>query len=113
MTYNWANRIDWLARGFGIRVAGGHAWQRFETVVQARNALVHGDGQLSEKQRALGLSKLIQLKKRLLDEMDVGWSRGHLTFNAVSARAAHDAARHFVADLDSRVLAGYPQVRGI
>lgn len=113
MTQNWPNRTGWLARGFDIHVAGDLAWQRFDTVIQARNALVHGDGQLSDQQKALALTKLIQLKKRLRDEMNVGWSRGRLAFDATSGAAAHDAARRFVADLDARIQATYPQVRGL
>lgn len=110
MTRNWTDRTDWLARGFEISVRDRTAWQRFDTVVQARNALVHGDGFLSDQQLALTLTKLLTLKRRLGDELGVSWSGGRLAFDSSSARAAHDAARTFVADLDERILAKFPQV---
>ncbi|MFC8492431.1 hypothetical protein ACFUJU_16870 [Streptomyces sp. NPDC057235] len=46
----WESRRKWLSSAFGINIAGDRAYQEFEAVIALRNALVHGDGRLTDLQ---------------------------------------------------------------
>lgn len=111
LTRNWPNRNTWLANGFGIAVAGDAPWQHFDTVVEARNTVVHGDGFLSDQQLRRSLQAINALRKRYRKELDIGLVAGRLDFAKASSRLAHDAARKYVAYLDEAVIARYPTVR--
>jgi len=111
MTRNWPNRNQWLAKGFEIVIAGQSAWQQFDTVVEARNTVVHGDGFLSDQQLRRTLHQINELRARYRKELDIGLVAGRLDFGTSSTGLAHNAARKYVAFLDKAVLARYPAVK--
>jgi hypothetical protein len=47
---SWEERHGWLSSGFGIEMAGTREGQRLNTVIAVRNAIIHGDGKLTDKQ---------------------------------------------------------------
>lgn len=111
LTRTWRDRNRWLTRGFGIPVAGHAPWQRFDTVVEARNTVVHGDGYLSDLQASRTLQQISELRARYRKELDIGLNGGRLQFAASSVDLAHNAARQYVSYLDGAVLVRYPAVR--
>ena len=64
MSRTWDARYGWLKRGFGLQAGGSTQGQDLRTLVDLRNALVHGGGRLTDRQSS-DLSKLIPLEKRL------------------------------------------------
>ena len=74
LTINWPSRIKALSAGFGIELSGTREWQDFDTLIDLRNALIHGDGNLSEKQRVMKLTKILDLKRRWRRTLDAEWS---------------------------------------
>lgn len=49
---NWSNRIEVLRRGFAISPVSQTISQKFDQLVNLRNALAHGDGRLTALQTA-------------------------------------------------------------
>src|SRR5579859_291694 len=47
----WDSRLKWLDDGFGVAISGDSAIQDFRTMVDLRNAIVHGRGRLTEMQQ--------------------------------------------------------------
>lgn len=47
---SWPDRNGWLDGGFGIALAGTPAGQRLDMLVEVRNAIVHGQGRLTDRQ---------------------------------------------------------------
>lgn len=111
LTRTWDHRHRWLDRGFKVPIAGNLPGQRFDTVVEARNSVVHGDGYLSDLQAARSLEKITQLRARYRKELDIGLVAGRLDFARTSTDRVHEAARQYVAHLDQAVLAQYPAIR--
>lgn len=111
LTRTWNDRHAWLNRGFAVQVAGNKPGQRFDTVIEARNSVVHGDGFLSDHQSARSLKQITDLRARYLKELDIGLVAGRLDFSLASTALAHEAARRYVAYLDKEVLANYPAIR--
>lgn len=111
LTYTWDDRHKWLGRGFEVPIAGNLPGQRFDTVVEARNSVVHGDGFLSDTQAGRTLARITKLRQRYRAELDIGLVAGRLAFSQTSSELVHEAARRYVAYLDSAVLTKYPAVR--
>lgn len=111
LTRTWNDRHRWLDRAFEVGVAGYGPGQRFDTVVEARNSVVHGDGRLSDQQLGRTMQKIIGLRARYKKELDIGLSAGQLDFAPTSRDLAHEAARRYIAFLDAAVLAKHPAMR--
>ncbi|MGR0220874.1 hypothetical protein [Agromyces sp. ZXT2-6] len=47
---SWPHRHDWLAKGFGLAIGATPEGNRLLSLVDLRNALVHGNGVLTERQ---------------------------------------------------------------
>jgi hypothetical protein len=71
----WDSRLNWLKNGFSVAIAGERTIQDFRTVVDLRNAIVHGQGNLTEVQQK-NLQKLLDLKRNLTRLLNVQFS-GH------------------------------------
>ena len=110
MNDSWPKRNRWLKAGFDLDHAGYAPYQDFDLLVQARNAVVHGDGALTDRQRRDGTRKIIQLRNDLLAKLDITL-RGQLRYGPDSAERALRVAREFVVDFDARVIRKHPQAR--
>ncbi len=105
----WESRMSWLARGFGIAVTGRQPYQRFDATIQLRNAIVHGDGQLTDLQQK-SLAKLTALKRNLWTALSVQCI-GLVPVPTASTHAAIiDVARVFVASFDAEALRIHPAI---
>lgn len=108
MNKSWASRADWFKDGFSVEYKGRKAAQYFDTLVELRNAVVHGDGAASEQQAAKGAASLSTMRRLFADRLNVEF-RGQVEFAPTSAVCAMDIARQFVADFDQLVLARFPE----
>jgi len=66
----WSARVAWFDKAFGITFAGNLQYQTFATLIELRNAVVHGDGQLTSQQTR-DIRKVVQLRKDLNHKLDV------------------------------------------
>ena len=99
----WSARTKWLNSGFDISIAGTETYRDFDRLVEARNAISHGDGQLTDRQTR-SLNRLLDLRKALLTKFEIT-SNGRLGFSSASASKMLTAIRAFVACLDAEVIA--------
>ena len=114
-TRTWPLRLEWLRKGFGIVIAGDPPFQAFDVAVEWRNAIIHGDGQLTDLQTRR-LSKLLVLRKRMWDILRVQKPVPALAGAPpliLSLALCNDVARSMVAAFDELVIAKYPEAASI
>lgn len=110
MFQSWSSRFDWLRDGFGISLAGSTEAQALDVLVQARNALVHGAGGLTDRQ-VRDLAELVNLEQRLNSDLDIDVQARRLHLGCETPDKAIAICRRFVRALDATVVAAYPLLR--
>lgn len=109
VTRSWDERFKWLRKGFGIALGGTAAQQDFVTLVDLRNALVHGDDQFTQRQTR-DLPSLIQLEHRVHQVLSVEVSKGGFLFGPKGPSQALTVARTFILTVDEVVRERHPKV---
>ena len=109
MDNTWPDRNHWLTRGFELAYPGLSPYQSFDVLVQARNAIVHGDGALTDRQTRK-IKDLLILRKDFQKKLDAT-VRGRLQFGDTSAKRAMEIARGFVVAFDKEVILKHPGAR--
>ncbi|MEU4686799.1 hypothetical protein [Streptomyces xinghaiensis] len=104
MSRSWDARYDWLADGFGVTIKGDKFQQDFHTLVEIRNAIVHGSGELTKRQQA-GLAKFVQLRKRMESVVNVRVYGTRIVFATDSVARSLNVASDFVRGFDQSLLA--------
>lgn len=101
---SWDERNGWLSGGFGVEMAGTREGQRLNTVIAVRNAIIHGDGQLTKRQ-IKNASAAISLRRGVRDVLasDVQGRRIMLSDN--SGHRAMAVVSEYVLALDRAVAA--------
>lgn len=103
----WDKRGDWLTNPFGVGYRGDQTWERFKVVIEARNAVMHGDGAMSANQAGMSLPKVLLLRRSLLNELNIRLDT-QSQYGADTSQRALEIARRFVAHFDSVVIARHP-----
>lgn len=111
MDSTWDNRKHWLKSAFDVDYAGSSAYQGLEVLVEARNAVVHGDGSLTERQKR-PLKKLLSLRSLLQSRLGATL-QGRLYFGEATSERAMEIARLFVLEFDKMVIEKHPEARGL
>jgi len=57
----WRSRYEWLSTGFDVKVSGTRPAQDFDTLVELRNTIVHGNGRITDLQSS-NANRLASLK---------------------------------------------------
>ena len=104
---NWPSRMKWLKNGFGLTIVGNRPYQDLRLVIELRNAMVHGDGQLTEKQ----VGQIRTLRSDLAKGLSVSCQGRILQPSASTAENTLRVIRSFVADFDAVVMRVYPAAR--
>lgn len=107
---SWESRMKWLSDGFGLSFAGGSEYQDLKIVIEARNAVIHGEGQLTDRQTK-SLTKLMQMRKRLFDVAEIDCRGVTLRFSPRSVARSQDAIVTFVTAFDAAVIMAAPEAR--
>ncbi|WP_147339641.1 hypothetical protein [Actinomadura spongiicola] len=107
---SWKNRFSWLKRGFGIELSGDRQTQKFLTVVDARNAVVHGAGSLTGQQTR-DIRKMIQIRKQIGDILEVEFIGNQLKAGGHTRDIAIAICCEFVVHLDMVAVARFPDLR--
>jgi hypothetical protein len=106
----WRMRTRWLDDGFEIEIAGKSPHQDLELVVDARNAFVHGDGQLTDRQTREP-AKLRQLRAGLEKTLKINCRGVIMRPTAQTPLLVAETVRRFVVDYDEQILRRYPHAR--
>lgn len=109
MVRSWEARLRWLRDGFEIPIAGTKPGQDFQTLLELRNALIHGDGGFTARQSA-DVPSLLELERRIRDLLNVEATRYGFVFGPKAAERALRIAREFVLAMDSASRAEHPTV---
>lgn len=99
MSNSWPARFDWLGDGFGVRVKGEKFAQDFDAVIECRNGIIHGSGNLTKRQRS-NFAKFTELRRRLFTVLDVTTHGTRLVLSDNSARRSLEVSRDFVYGFD-------------
>ena len=103
----WESRLAWLKAGFNIAIAGDREIQEFICLVDLRNALVHGNGELTTVQTRR-FDKMLELRRRLASLLGVEFDGLRVILNKQVASRSIAIARVAVLYLDSVVLEAFP-----
>jgi hypothetical protein len=106
----WISRHRWLRVAFDIDMSSTPEWQKLKTVVDLRNALVHGGGTLTPRQTA-DIGKRIDLERRLRFHLDAEVSKTGITLAANTSNAAISIARAYIVRLDESLIGAPKGVR--
>lgn len=107
---SWKERHDWLVKGFGVNFHESDAAKAKAdvlTLADLRNAIVHGNGRLTERQ-SRDVVRLVSLEKRLRVAFDVRTEGRTLHMSPTTGRRALATARTYIGILDQTVRAQYP-----
>ncbi|CAM5666320.1 hypothetical protein SVIOM342S_06186 [Streptomyces violaceorubidus] len=102
MSKSWPLRYEWLSDAFDVKVKGQRFERDFDVAVECRNAIVHGSGNVTKRQR----SKFVQfteLRRRLQDVLDVTVHGTQLALSENSARRSLLVCRDYVHGFDQAV----------
>ncbi len=106
---SWKERHDWLAKGFGIRVQGT-VKQDLLTIADLRNAIVHGNGRLTERQ-SRDIVRLVELENRLYEVLDVRTERREVYLGRATGEKSVAIARAYIQALDAEVRSQHSNAR--
>jgi hypothetical protein len=100
----WPDRLHWLNKGFGIEVGGTTAGQNLQTLIELRNALIHGGGTLTDRQ-SRDVPSLLELERRLRRLLHVQVEGGRISFVGPTDVVALQVVRTFMLEFDERLAA--------
>lgn len=101
---SWDDRNGWLKEGFGVAMAGTREGQRLKTVIAVRNAIIHGDGQLTTRQ-IKNASGAIELRRSVRDVLASDVQGRRLMLSDKSGNRAMTVVSEYVLSLDDAVTA--------
>ena len=96
---SWPAMIGAYKRWFGINLKSYDNWNSIQAMLDARNAVAHGVGELTRRQARKDLTQL----GRLLAEIDISVDGTRLEVPDEAIRSASSAARRFVVWLDDQL----------
>nr|WP_146224133.1 hypothetical protein [Streptomyces sp. FT05W] len=104
---SWESRRKWLVSAFNIRIAGDKPSQDFEAVVALRNALVHGDGRLTDLQTSKP-KDLFALSEKLTRVLGVQMDGRVVHLSSGVALRSAAVSRDYLLHFDGALLGAHP-----
>jgi hypothetical protein len=105
----WDARRKWLNAAFDINVSGDKASQDFDAVIDLRNSIVHGDGQLTDLQVSK-FKDLFRLKEQYARVLSAQVNGRIITFPSEVAVRSAIVSRDFVLHFDKVLLTKFPTI---
>lgn len=99
---SWTTRLRWLSNGFEISLAGTEVDGDRATIVEARNAIVHGGGMLTARQTR-DVREALDLQRRLRERMGADLNGHSLVIGGRAVRWSLGIARAYIRTLAERV----------
>jgi hypothetical protein len=105
----WDSRLKWLDNGFAVSIAGDRPIQEYRTLVDLRNAIVHGQGHLTEIQLR-NIQKLLDLKRRMSRLLDVQFHGHKVLLPPYIGHKVIQICRSAIVCLDTALLQAHPGI---
>ncbi|MBT2381467.1 hypothetical protein J7E90_30265 [Streptomyces sp. ISL-111] len=105
----WDSRRKWLSAAFNINVSGDKASQDFDAVIDLRNSIVHGDGQLTDLQVSK-YKDLFRLKEQYARVLAAQANGRMIAFSSEVAVRSAIVSRDFVLHFDKVLLTKFPAI---
>ena len=112
MFTTWSSRLGWLGRAFEVSIAGSDAQQEMFTVIEVRNAVVHGHGKLTRRQSAT-LQGVLDLERAFWDVCKVNVSGGVLSATDRTAAVVASVSARFIRQLDAAAALKHVWLSGV
>jgi hypothetical protein len=96
---SWDARLNWLNKGFGIAIATDAPTQRYRLVLDLRNSLVHGNGQLTDFQ-IRNFNRAHELRRQMNLHLGVQFNGRRLLLMGDTGAKAVEFSREMVVHLD-------------
>ncbi|MEU0877809.1 hypothetical protein ABZ345_04355 [Lentzea sp. NPDC005914] len=111
MYLSWPSMFEWLSSGFDLHIRGKGPAQAFESCIAMRNAIVHGDGRLTELQ-ARSFAPSVATRNDAVKKLGVHFVGNRVFMGEKTRELVLQAARDFVIYFDAQLLAKYPELLG-
>jgi hypothetical protein len=105
----WDSRLKWLDSGFAVSIAGDRPIQEYRTLVELRNAIVHGQGSLTEIQLR-NFQRLLDLKRRMTRLMEVQFHGHKVLLPPYIGPKVIQICRSAIVCLDTALLQAHPGI---
>lgn len=102
---SWSSRVRWLRYGFSVSVAGSHASEQLDTLIELRNSFAHGGGGVTRYQRRDNINKALQREAKLAKVLNVQASGNRLFLGEDTLARAVGICRAYIAQVDSQIRA--------
>lgn len=102
LNQSWTSRLRWLSNGFNVSLAGTEIDGDRGTLVEARNALIHGGGKLTGRQ-VRNPADALDLQRRLRDRMGAIVVGHSLDIGKPALDWSFEVARRYIRALDATV----------
>lgn len=99
---SWQKRHELLSSGFGISVRGRASWRDLDVVVQVRNALMHGQGFLTDMQ-VRNAATALKLSRRVEEVLGSQIQAREILLGEDAGERAVEVAAAYIIELDSLV----------
>lgn len=103
----WRSRYEWLSNGFDLRISGTRPAQEFDTLVELRNSIVHGNGRITDLQSSTA-NKLVGLKANLSQTLGVECFGRRLVLGRGVENTASRIGCRFIAAFDALLTSSFP-----
>ncbi|MCX5226290.1 hypothetical protein [Streptomyces sp. NBC_00233] len=103
----WESRRKWLATAFGLNISGDRQSQEFDAVIDLRNSIVHGDGQLTDLQLSR-FKDLFRLKEQYARVLSAQMNGRSITLSSEVALRSAIVSRDFILHFDNELLVRFP-----
>ncbi|MBF6133140.1 hypothetical protein IU501_09020 [Nocardia otitidiscaviarum] len=107
---NWDGKMEWLAKGFSVKVRGETEYQMLKHVIESRNAIIHGNGTLTERQRG-NFNQLVTLKRNLTKHLLIELHGIRMEFSPASRARVFEIVIVFIDAFDSAILSSFPEAK--
>jgi hypothetical protein len=105
----WDSRLKWLDNGFAVTIAGDRPIQEYRTLVELRNAVVHGQGHLTEYQ-SRNFQKLLALKQGMSRLLGVQFHGHEVLLPPYIGHKVIQICRSAIVCLDTALLQAHPMI---
>lgn len=103
----WRSRYEWLSNGFGLKISGTLPAQEFDTLVELRNSIVHGNGRITDLQSST-TSKLVSLRASFRQSLGVECFGRRLVLDRGVENTASRIGCRYIAAFDATLISSFP-----
>ncbi|MUN64460.1 hypothetical protein GMA12_15140 [Kocuria sediminis] len=98
----WDGRYGILRDAFGVQLAGNREAQRLNVVVDVRNAIVHGEGQLTSRQTKK-LTNVLSMRRQINEVLESEVQGKKIVLSPTAGRCAIRVASDYALAFDAAI----------